>query len=253
MTVVDAEIIYGIHPVLEALRLRPEGVLEIVVQEAKAGGKTQEVLDLAREKRRPIRFAARLPDPGKGQAVIHQGVMARLAPLPTLSLEELLTRIRCRTAPLLVALDSIQDPHNLGAIIRSAVAAGAAGIILPRDRTAPLSGTAVKASAGAVSHVDICRVTNLARALERVKEAGFWIFGTDGQAPQTIYEVDLKGSACLVIGGEGKGVRPLVREHCDFLVSIPMQGSLNSLNASVAAGIVLFERVRQLGVLANPA
>ncbi len=253
MTVVDSEIIYGIHPVLEALRLRPEGVLEIVVQETKAGGKTQAVLDLAREKRRPIRFAARLPDPARGQAVIHQGVMARLAPLPTLALEELLLRIRGRNAPLLVALDSIQDPHNLGAIIRSAVAAGAVGIILPRDRTAPLSGTAVKASAGAVSHVDICRVTNLARALEQVKEAGFWIFGTDGQAPQTIYEVDLKGSVCLVIGGEGKGVRPLVREHCDFLVSIPMQGSLDSLNASVAAGIVFFERVRQCGVFANPA
>lgn len=253
MTVVEAEIIYGIHPVLEALRLRPDGVLEIVVLESKAGGKTQEVLDLAREKRRPIRFAATLPDPGKGQAVLHQGVMARLKPLPTLGLEELLSKIRPRATPLLVALDSIQDPHNLGAIIRSAAAAGADGIILPRDRTAPLSGTAVKASAGAVSHVDICRVTNLARALERVKEAGFWIFGTDGQAPQTIYEVDLKGSVCLVIGGEGKGVRPLVREHCDFLVSIPIQGSLDSLNASVAAGVVLFERVRQLGVLGDPA
>ncbi len=247
MPVSELEIIFGIHPILEVLRTRPQSIREITIQKSKAtGSKLQEIFSLAKESQCSVRFVSRLADPADGRAVLHQGVMALVTPIPTISLQELIKKTKNTPAPLLVALDSIQDPFNLGAIIRSACAAGALGIILPRDRSAPLSGVAIKASAGATAHMDISRVTNLSRALKQLKDAGFWIFGTAGNAKNTLFNTDLTGPACLVIGGEGKGMRALIREQCDFLVSIPMYGKLDSLNASVAAGIVLFERVRQM-------
>ncbi len=247
MPPVESEIIFGIHPILEVLRNRSDSVQEISILKSKASGtKLQEVFTLAQEKQCAVKFVAKFADLGNGRAVLHQGVMAKVAPVPTIALKQLIKKIKDQPFPLLVALDSIQDPYNLGAIIRSACAAGAHGIILPRDRTAPLSGVAIKSSAGAVAHMDICRVTNLSRALKQLKESGFWIFGTAGKAKESLYNTDLTGNVCLVIGGEGKGMRPLIREQCDFLISIPMHGELDSLNASVAAGIVLFERVRQV-------
>jgi 23S rRNA (guanosine2251-2'-O)-methyltransferase len=174
-----------------------------------------------------------------------QGVSARIT-LPVLTLDELLGKLKNISGPpLLLALDSIQDPHNLGAIIRSAVAAGVNGLILPKDRSASITGTVIKVSAGAAFHLDICRVTNLVSSFKVLKDEGIWIFGTAKDSSQAVYETDLTVPACLVIGSEGKGLRPLVAEHCDIYISIPMQGSLDSLNASVAAGIILFETVRQ--------
>ncbi|MDH3921331.1 MAG: 23S rRNA (guanosine(2251)-2'-O)-methyltransferase RlmB, partial [Desulfobulbaceae bacterium] len=174
-----------------------------------------------------------------------QGVAARII-LPSLTLAELLHKLsKLSGPPLLLALDSIQDPHNLGAIIRSAVAAGVNGIILPKDRSASITGTVIKISAGSVFHIDISRVTNLVNSFKVLKENGIWIFGTTKDAAQTIFDTDFTVPACLVIGSEGKGLRPLVAEHCDLSISIPMQSSLDSLNASVAAGIILFETVRQ--------
>ena len=247
MAPADKDIIYGIHPILEALTQQPDSIAEITVQESKSGPKIQEIIAEAKRKGCKLRFVERLPHSKTDSQRTHQGIMATLRQRPTLSLNELISKAtKGNAAPLLLALDSIQDPHNLGAIIRSAAAAGATGVILPKDRSAPLSAVAIKASAGAIAHLDICQVTNLARALEKIKEAGFWIYGTDGQARDSIFQTDLSGSMCLIIGSEGKGMRPLIREKCDFLVSIPMQGTLNSLNASVAAGIVLFERVRQV-------
>lgn len=242
----DHDIIWGINPVHEFLTSRPDQVKEIAVLKSKTNPRLQEIIDLARTHGVRVQFKTELFLPKGSGNTNHQGVTARTLPTPVLTLEELLAVLADEKAPpLLIALDSIQDPHNLGAIIRSAGAAGVAGIILPRDRTAPLAGVAAKVSAGALAHVRICLVTNLVAGLKKLQENGIWIYGTDAKANSSVYETDLTGPACLVIGGEGKGLRPLVKEHCDFTISIPMHSSLDSLNASVAAAIVLFETVRQ--------
>lgn len=174
-----------------------------------------------------------------------QGVSARIV-FPFVTFDELLNSLKGTSSPpLILALDSIQDPHNLGAIIRSAVAAGANGLILPKDRSASITATVIKVSAGAVFHLPVCKVTNLVNCFSVLKEAGIWIFGATRDGATPVYDVDLTVPACLVIGSEGKGLRPFVAENCDLHISIPMQGSLDSLNASVAAGIILFETVRQ--------
>ncbi|MGV1098463.1 23S rRNA (guanosine(2251)-2'-O)-methyltransferase RlmB [Thiovibrio sp. JS02] len=240
----NEELLWGIHPVLEQLRLQPRKVREIIVQQHKGGRKLQEIIDLAQQQGIRIRFLPAQRFPGTAQQN-HQGVMARVAPVATTSLDDLLAGLHKEEHPIVVALDLIQDPHNLGAIIRSAAAAGACGVIMPKDRSAPLNATAAKAAAGAMAHVKLCLVTNLAATLETLKEKGFWVYGAAGEAKQSLYRTRFSGPVCLVVGGEGKGIRPLIREHCDVIVSIPMAGTLNSLNASVAAGIILFEMVRQ--------
>ncbi len=240
----NEELLWGIHPVLELLRLQPRKVREIMVQQHKGGRKLQEIIDLAQQQGIKVRFLPAQRFPGTAQQN-HQGVMARVAPVATTSLDDLLSDLRQEEHPIVVALDLIQDPHNLGAIIRSAAAAGACGVIMTKDRSAPLNATAAKAAAGAMAHVKLCLVTNLAAALETLKEKGFWVYGAAGEARQSLYRTRFSGPVCLVVGGEGKGIRPLIREHCDVIVSIPMAGTLNSLNASVAAGIILFEMVRQ--------
>lgn len=240
-----SDLIWGIHPVLELLQTKPQQVQEITIQKSKGGPKIQEIITLAKSHNRKIRFSPFLKVPGIADAN-HQGVIARIAAVLTLTLDDLLAKNKQPGAsPLFLTLDSIQDPHNLGAIIRSASAAGANGIILPKDRSAPLGGTAAKAAAGAISHMDICQVTNLVDTLKRLKEEGFWIYGTAAEAEKTIYQTEFDGPICLVTGSEEKGLRPLVRKHCDFLVSIPMRSTLDSLNASVATAVILYEILRQ--------
>jgi 23S rRNA (guanosine2251-2'-O)-methyltransferase len=238
------DLLWGIHPILEMLRLQPKKVREVVIQQGRGGAKIQEIISLAQEQGVKIRFLPGLRFPSSPDKS-HQGVLAKTAPVATCSLHELLKDAKGKEQPLVVALDSIQDPHNLGAIIRSAAAAGATGIILPKDRSAPLNATAAKAAAGAMAHLKLCLVTNLVTTLQTLKEKGFWVYGAAGEAKRLVYETKFADAVCLVIGGEDKGMRPLVREQCDELVSIPMAGSLNSLNASVAAGVILFEIVRQ--------
>jgi len=238
------DLLWGIHPILEMLRLQPKKVREVVIQQGKAGAKIQEIITLAQEQGVKVRFLPGQRFPSSPDKT-HQGVLAKTAPVSTCSLHELLKKAGESEQPLIVALDSIQDPHNLGAIIRSAAAAGAIGVILPKDRSAPLNATAAKSAAGAMAHLKLCLVTNLVTSLQAVKEKGFWVYGAAGEAKRTVYETKFSDAVCLVIGGEDKGMRPLVREQCDELVSIPMAGSLNSLNASVAAGVILFEIVRQ--------
>lgn len=241
------DLIWGVHPVLEALRSRPRRILNVVVQKSKSGPKIQEIIQLVRAHNLKLRFVSDITVAGAGR-ISHQGVVARTAAHTTVSLDDLLIKAQGPAHPsLFLALDCIQDPHNLGAIIRSASAAGVTGIILPKDRTAPLAGTAAKAAAGSIALVDICIATNLVAALTRLKEEGFWIYGADGTATQSLYQADFAGPICLVVGGEGKGMRPLVRKECDFLVSIPMRGSLDSLNVSVATAVILFEMVRRRG------
>lgn len=239
------ELIWGVHPVQELLRTRPRLIHEILVLKGKTGRQLQNLIDLARKEGVRLKFTEQFRMPGHKQ-MNHQGVMARIMPLATLTEDDFLALIQERERPFLLALDSIQDPHNLGAIIRTASAAGVDGIILPRDRSAPLTGTVAKISAGALIHLPVCQSTNLARMLQNLKERGIWIYGTIKEGGTSVFETDLSGPLCLVVGSEEKGIRPLVAEQCDFKVTIPMQGGLDSLNASVAAGIILFEVVRQM-------
>ncbi len=242
------DLIWGIHPVLELLHSGPDKVIEL--RFLKAGhAKVQDLIALAEQEGIPYHFAEQ-PFPGTPEQATLQGVQARIKPVATIDLQQLLAAGRHPERPaLILALDTIQDPHNFGAMIRSASAAGALGILYTKDRSAPLSGTVAKVSAGAVSHLPLCPVTNMASALQHLKEAGFWIFGAEGRAEQTIYQANFEGPVCLVIGGERNGIRPLVKKQCDFLVSIPMHSSLDSLNASVAAAVILFEIVRQQGAI----
>jgi 23S rRNA (guanosine2251-2'-O)-methyltransferase len=233
-------IVYGINPVLEALRAGR--VKELRVGD-RAGDRLKQVLDLAQEQGVRVR---RVPpdalerDSRRG---VHQGVVAEVADLETYTVEELVRG--AAAAPLLVVLDSIEDPQNVGAILRTADAAGVDGVIIQSRRSAALGGAAAKASAGAVAHVRIAEVVNIARAIEELKELGVWTVGLAGEAPTPYDAMDFTAPSAVVLGAEGSGLRRLVRERCDHLVSIPMQGRVNSLNVSVAAGVTLFEAVRQ--------
>lgn len=245
----EEDLIWGINAVWEALA-QPSGctVSEILVQAGKAGPRLQQIIDGARERSVSVRFV----DPGRmrvPRSCRHQGVVARLSEAKLLDLDELLAgigEIRQGASPKILVLDSIQDPRNLGSILRSALAAGFSRVIMTRERSVPVTGTVARTSAGAVSHMQICRVVNLADALTTLKEHGFWIFGAVAEVnAASIYSADFSGAIALVIGSEGKGIRPLVRRQCDHLVTIPMGGSFNSLNASVAAAVIMFEIARR--------
>lgn len=176
----------------------------------------------------------------------HQGVIAVAAVREYVSIEDILQAAKDKgEPPLLVICDELSDPHNLGAVIRTAECAGAHGVIIPKRRSAGLTAVVAKTSAGAVSHIPVARVANLPSLLKELKKAGLWIFGSAADGTTPLYDADLKGPAAIVIGSEGEGMSRLVTENCDFLVSIPMKGKLNSLNASAAAAILLYEAVRQ--------
>ena len=176
----------------------------------------------------------------------HQGVIALAAVREYASVDDILAAAQVKNEPpLIVVCDELSDPHNLGAVIRTADAAGAHGVIIPKRRSAGLTAVVGKTSAGAVAHVPVARVPNLPALLKELKEAGVWVFGTAAEGTSTLYQADLKGPAAIVIGSEGDGMGRLVRENCDFIVSIPMRGKINSLNASAAAAVLLYEAVRQ--------
>jgi 23S rRNA (guanosine2251-2'-O)-methyltransferase len=244
-------LIWGIHPVLETLKTQPDLITEIITQERTCSGRLLEIMNLATSHGITISRPARLPSPAGPGPINHQGVLARLKPYPVCELTDLLES-PAASAPTLVALDSIQDPHNLGAIIRSAAGLGAAGVIIPKDRSAPLTGATVKVAAGALNRIRICRVINLADSLQQLKTAGYWIYGAEGTGGQNLYQTDLRGKICLVIGSEGKGLRPLIRKQCDFLLAIPLTAGIESLNASVAAGVMLFEIALKKKVAGGP-
>lgn len=233
-------IVYGINPVLEALRARR--VRELRVTD-RSGPRLAHVLELAGSQGVRVR---RVPADALDRAArrgVHQGVVAVVEDVETLGLEDLLRAASAR--PLFVVLDGIEDPHNVGAILRTADAAGADGVVLQTRRAAALGGAAAKASAGAVAHVRIGEVVNIARALEQLKSAGVWTVGLAADAPLPYDAVDFTLGTALVFGAEGAGLRRLVRERCDRLACIPMRGRVDSLNVSVAAGVTLFEAVRQ--------
>jgi 23S rRNA (guanosine2251-2'-O)-methyltransferase len=239
-------IIYGIHPVLEALRA---GRVRHVRVSDRGAARVNDVLKAAGDagvevRRVPVADLDRAVGAGVGPR--HQGVVAELRDAlaaPAGSVEDLVAQ--ASGAPLIIVLDRVEDPHNLGAILRTADAAGADGVVRQSRHAAPLGGATAKASAGAVAHVRIADVVNIARALETLKAAGVWTVGLAGDAPKAYDSIDYSLPTALVFGGEGTGLRRLVRERCDWLVSIPMQGHVQSLNVSVAAGIALFEVLRQ--------
>jgi 23S rRNA (guanosine2251-2'-O)-methyltransferase len=233
-------IVYGINPVLEALKV---GRVTSVWMVQGANPRLQQVADLARQKGVAVRSRDGQSLDRLAEGGVHQGVVAELRETGPLSVKDLVRG--AAATPLIVVLDGIEDPHNVGAIFRTADAAGVDGVIRQSRRAAPLGGVVAKASAGAVAHVKVADVVNIARAVEELKEAGVWTIGLAGDADKRYDEIDFTLPSALVLGAEGDGLRRLVRERCDWLVSIPMRGHVDSLNVSVAAGVVLFEAVRQ--------
>jgi 23S rRNA (guanosine2251-2'-O)-methyltransferase len=236
----------GIHAVREALE-SGRALERIVVARGRHGDRIEELVAKARERGVPVRFEERAQMDRLAGTPQHQGVVAFAAAKAALSIEDLIRGDGNATegAKLLVILDGVEDPHNLGAVIRSALAAGAGGVILPERRAAGLNETVARAAAGALEHMPVARVVTVARAMEQLKEAGYWLVGLDEHAKQKYTEIDFTGAMALVLGGEGSGLHELVRKRCDFLVSIPTTGPIRTLNVSVSAGIVLFEAVRQ--------
>lgn len=241
------EKVYGIHAVEALLNHHPKRVKQLWLLEGRQDPRVQAIIGLAKQYRVLIQTVSRDQlDELVTDEVVHQGIIAEVTPNQVWSeamLEELLEKLT--TPPLLLALDSITDPHNLGACLRTADAAGVQAVIIPKDKSATLNATVRKVACGAAEVIPLVTVTNLARTLEKLQKRGLWIVGTAGEAEQEVYQQDLTIATVLVMGAEGKGMRRLTREHCDYLVKLPMLGSVSSLNVSVATGICLFEAVRQ--------
>lgn len=232
---VNSRLTLGIHPVREALRAhRP--LDKVVIAKGAAGPRIQEILELCRAQSVPVRFEPRDMLDKTAKGVPHQGVMAFGAVHGYVELDAIVDG-----AKLLVVLDGVEDPHNLGAIVRTAHAAGADAIVTPERRAAPLTETVARAAAGALEYLPVVRVTNVTQTLEQLKAKGFWIYGLDERGTELYDKVDYTAPTALVFGGEGKGLHHGVQKHCDVLVRIPMAGEVSSLNVSVAAGVVLFD------------
>ncbi|WP_339338927.1 23S rRNA (guanosine(2251)-2'-O)-methyltransferase RlmB [uncultured Oceanicoccus sp.] len=239
--------VFGFHAVNAVLQRQPNRIDELWLQQGRNDQRMQDLLQQAKALGIHCKTVARqeLDEQAAGN---HQGVMAKTKPAQTLrdrDLKQLLDTLEHQ--PLLLILDGVTDPHNLGACLRTADAAGVDAVIAPKDNSAPLNGTVRKVACGAAEVMPYIQVTNLARTLQDLQARGIWITGTAGEAEQSVYDADFSGAMALVMGAEGKGMRRLTRENCDFLVKLPMAGSVSSLNVSVATGVCLFEVVRQRG------
>ncbi len=225
----------GIHPVREALRAqRP--LDKVLIAKGASSTRIQEIVDLCRAASIPVRFEPRDALDRAAKGVAHQGVIGFGAAHTYVDLDDVLSE-----AKLLVVLDGVEDPHNLGAIVRTAHAAGADAVVVPDRRSAPLTETVDRAAAGALEHLPVARVTNIVQTLERLKQKGFWIYGLDERGPELYNQIEYASPTAIVLGGEGKGLHEGVQKHCDVVVRIPMAGAVSSLNVSVAAGVVLFQ------------
>ena len=242
----SGSLVYGLHAVRAVLARRPADVLRLSIAAARDDARSRELRELAAG--RGVKVVAVAPaalDAETGGAA-HQGFVAEVRPSVPLDENSLLDLLAAQTREALVlVLDGVSDPHNLGACLRTADAAGATAVVAPRDRAASLTPTVRKVAAGAAETVPFAQVTNLSRALRDMKQAGLWIGGTAGDGEKSIFEADLAGPLAIVMGSEGRGLRRLTRENCDFTMSLPMQGAVASLNVSVAAGIALYEALRQ--------
>jgi 23S rRNA (guanosine2251-2'-O)-methyltransferase len=238
--------VYGLHAINAALERAPERLLELWIAQPRDDMRVRELKDRAEKAGVRVQTASADALSKMVGDVVHQGAVAAMRPLKAWDDHDLTDALsRLTVDPLLLILDGVTDPHNLGACLRTADAAGAHAVVIPKDRAAAVDGVVRKVAAGAAEFVPVASVTNLARTLDLLKERGIWVVGTDGDAPQPLYSADLKRPLAMVLGAEGSGMRRLTRERCDFLVRIPMAGHVQSLNVSVAAGIALFEALRQ--------
>lgn len=236
---------FGLHSVRTLLQRQPQRIARLIVQKGRDDERVRELLDLARHSGITQEWRSQQELTGLAGSERHQGVLAQVHPTDVLGEGALDALLDAADAPLLLVLDGVQDPHNLGACLRTAEAAGVTAVIVPRDRAAGLTPTVRKVACGAAEIVPLIQVVNLARTLRWLQQRQVWVVGTDEQGPKTLYDVDLKGPLALVLGAEETGLRRLTREACDLLVRIPMQGVIESLNVSVATGVALFEAARQ--------
>ncbi|MDE0544821.1 23S rRNA (guanosine(2251)-2'-O)-methyltransferase RlmB [Vibrio sp. VA3] len=239
------EFIYGIHAVKAVLEREPERFIEAYVLKGRQDERLMPILNDLQVCGVSIQQMTRKTLDDKARGANHQGIIARVKPAKQLNENDIDDILAQHESPLLLVLDGVTDPHNLGACLRNADAAGAAAIIVPKDRSAPMNATVSKVACGAAEVVPLIRVTNLARTMRTLQEQGIWFVGTAGEATHDIYQAKLTGPLAIVMGAEGDGMRRLTRETCDDLIKIPMAGSVSSLNVSVASGICLFEAVRQ--------
>lgn len=243
-----ADLLYGINPVMEALRAGRRQVRELVLASGRRDRRVDELERLAREKGTPVKRVDAEALDGLCCHGQHQGAALDAGALPGVAPDDLIRAANKKgEEPFLVLLDSIEDPRNLGAIVRTAHCAGAHGVVVPKDRSAQLTPLVSKASAGALEHMPVAVVTNLAKTMEGLKAHGVWFAGLDADGERSLFGGDFTGPVGIVVGSEGKGIRPLVKKGCDFIVSIPLKGAVDSLNASVAASLVMYEVVRQRG------
>ncbi|MBJ91550.1 MAG: 23S rRNA (guanosine(2251)-2'-O)-methyltransferase RlmB [Alteromonadaceae bacterium] len=240
----NADLVFGIHAVEAFLQRAPQDVLELFVMKDRDDKRMQPIIQLARQNGVSVQFCNRktLDDMVSGQ---HQGVVAKARLQSSGNEADLAAIVEQQAKPFILILDGVTDPHNLGAILRSADAAGVHAVVAPKDRSVKLTSVVRKVACGAAESVPFITITNLARTMRELQDAGVWIVGTAGETDTLVYDADLKGPLALVLGAEGEGLRRLTRETCDSLVKIPMFGTVSSLNVSVAAGICLFEAVRQ--------
>lgn len=243
-----SEWVWGKQAVLELLKVHPQRVKQVIMSPPEQDPLRKEIFTLSAQAGISVSLKDKKQIDRMLPVPAHQAVAAQLkTDTPFISLETLISRMALdqRPNPVLLALDHLNDPQNFGAIIRTAHCAGVQGIILPKDRACPVSGTVRKAAAGALEYMPLVQVTNLVRALDSLKEKGFWVLGLEAGSTVSLFDLDLRVPLVVVVGGESKGVSPLVRKRSDWIVSIPMQGTVSSLNASVACAVVLFEIVRQ--------
>jgi 23S rRNA (guanosine2251-2'-O)-methyltransferase len=240
------ELIFGVNPVKESLQ-GSRGAFNLYVQISASDHRVEKIIKLAEERGVAVHRRDRNDLTRMCASSHHQGIALEVEPFRYADLDDLLATVsKSGLAGFLLVLDGILDPHNLGALIRSAACAGADGVVIPRDRACGVTAAAEKSSAGAAEMLPVVQVTNIAQTLEQLKKAGYWVYGLAGEVSQSLYGVKFSGSSVLVIGGEGEGIRHLVRKQCDVIMSIPQFGGVSSLNASVAGGIALFEMARGL-------
>lgn len=237
--------IEGRNPVMEALKAERE-IDKILVAKGAAEGSIHKIVGIAKERGIPIQYVERQKLDQLSESHVHQGIIAFAAAHAYVDVEDILKKAEEKGEdPFLVILDEITDPHNLGSVIRTANAAGVHGVIIPKRRAVGLTAVVAKTSAGAIEYVPVAKVSNLAQTIDRLKERGLWIIGADMDGEKAYYESDLTGKIALVIGSEGKGIGRLIKEKCDFIIHIPMKGEVGSLNASVAAAILMYEAMKQ--------
>ena len=239
------DVLVGRNAVTEALK-SGRGINKLWIASGDREGSVAEIAALAKERGIVVQYVERAKIEALAGGHRHQGVLAYVAPVPYAELEDILKAAEAKgEAPFLVLLDELEDPHNLGALLRTADATGVHGILIPKRRSVSLNATVAKTSAGAVEYVPVARIGNIAQTLKKLKEKGFWVAGADMDGEKAYYEADLTGPLVLVVGSEGKGMSRLTKEACDFIVRMPMVGRINSLNASVAGSILMYESMRQ--------